>query len=176
MTGKKPNPAKMTFDRFEIDQRQRIRACPEKQTPCRSAFDKQSHILSAHFDGEICKSCPRREECPVKLQKKQAVIRVSQKRLLSDETRTKLEAGGRQEATNRRAAIEGTNSALKRGQGLGKLGVCGLHKCRAVVGLKIIGRNFQQMLHCLNRQAKKLAKELANPDNKWLDQGISLTC
>jgi len=176
MTGKKPNPAKMTFDRFEIDQRQRIRACPEKQTPCRSAFDKQSHILSAHFDGEICKSCPRREECPVKLQKKQAVIRVSQKRLLSDETRTKLEAGGRQEATNRRAAIEGTNSALKRGQSMDKLQVCGLHKCRAVVGLKIIGRNFQQMLHCLNRQAKKLAKELANPDNKWLDQGISLTC
>lgn len=79
MTGKKPNPDKMTFDQFEIDQRQRIRACPEKQTPCRSAFDKQSNILSAHFDVEICKSCPRLEECPVKLQKKQAVIRVSQK-------------------------------------------------------------------------------------------------
>ena len=175
MTGKKPNADKMTFDQFEIDQKQRILTCPEKQAPDRAAFDKQSKILSAHFDVEICKQCPRLKECPVKLQKKEAVIRVSQKRLLSDETRAKLEAGGRQETTNRRAAIEGTNSALKRGQGMDKLQVCGLNKCRVVVGLKVIGHNFQQTLHCLNRQFKKLAKALANPDN-LPDQGVSLTC
>ena len=175
MTGKKPNADKMTFDQFEIDQKQRILTCPEKQAPDRAAFDKQSKILSAHFDVEICKQCPRLEECPVKLQKKEAVIRVSQKRLLSDETRAKLEAGGRQETTNRRAAIEGTNSALKRGQGMDKLEVCGINKCRVVVGLKVIGHNFQQTLHCLNRQLKKLAKALANPDN-LPDQGVSLTC
>jgi len=95
---------------------------------------------------------------------------------MADETRAKLEAGGRQEATNRRAAIEGTNSALKRGQGLGKLAVCGINKCQVVVGLKVIGRNFQQLMHCLNRQAKKVAKALANPDNNLPDQGASLTC
>ena len=176
MTGKKPSADKIPFDQFEIDQRRQILACPEKQTPCRAAFDEKNKILSAHFDVEVCKNCPCLAQCPVKLQKKDAVIRVSQKRILADETRAKLEAGGQQEATNRRAAIEGTNSALKRGQGLGKLAVCGINKCKVVVGLKVIGRNFQQLMHCLNRQAKKLAKALANPDNNLPDQGISLTC
>lgn len=175
MTGKKPNTGKMPFDQFAIDNKQTIRACPEKRKPNRSTFNEQDKILSAHFDVEFCKSCPRLAECPIKLQKKEAVVRVSQKRLLADETRSKLEAGGRQEATSMRAAIEGTNSALKRGQSMGKLQVCGMNKSRVVVGLKIIGRNFQQVLHCLNRQAQKAAKALVHPDIPLI-QGGSLIC
>ena len=134
--------------------RETIRACPAGKEPCRASFNEQDRTLSAHFDVEVCKQCPLLDQCPAKLQKKEAVVRVSQKRLLADETRQKLEAGGRQESTSRRAAIEGTNSALKRGQSMGKLKVRGIHKSRVVVGLKMIGRNFQQAIHCLTRQDK----------------------
>lgn len=175
MTGKKPQNGKMTFDQFEIEDRQTIFACPKKQKPCRATFNDKDKTLSAHFDVEFCKQCSRLEECPVKLQKKEAVIRVSQKRLLADETRKNLEAGGQQEATSMRAAVEGTNSALKRAQGMGKLEVCGINKSRVVVGLKIVGHNFQQVLHCLKRQAQKAAKALVNPERPLI-QGGSLTC
>ena len=94
----------------------------------------------------------------MKLQKKSAVIRVSQKPVLADETRRKLENGGQQENTSRRTAIEGTNSALKRRQGLDKLAVREKYKVKVVVGLKIIAHNFQQLLAYLARKAKKAIK------------------
>jgi hypothetical protein len=115
------------------------------------------------------------EQCPVKLQKKSAVIRVNQKTVLADETRKKLENGGQQENTSRRTAIEGTNSALKRSQGLGELAVRGKHKVRAVVGFKIIGHNFQQFMAYLDRKAKKALKQAATLVPTPPPQGVSLS-
>ena len=166
MGGTKSKNDKVSFDQFNIKDRKIIITCPKEHQPNRTKFNENDKTLSAHFDVEVCKKCPLLDQCPIKLQKKEAVIRVSQKRLVADETRVKLEDGGRQYATSYRAAIEGTNSALKRGQGMGKLQVRGIHKSRVVVGLKMIGRNFQQAMHCLTRQAKKAAKVLKGIGNK----------
>ena len=171
MTGKKPKNDKIPFDQFDIKDRQFINACPQGHQPSRTQFNEKDKTLSAHFDVEVCKKCHLLNQCPAKLQKKEAVVRVSQKRLLADETRKKLEDGGQQSATSYRAAIEGTNSALKRGQSMGNLQVRGIHKSRVVVGLKMIGRNFQQAMHCLTRQAKKAAEVLKTIGNK-LDMPI----
>jgi len=174
MTGKEANPDKMSFTKFEIDSRKIIRACPENQKPQRASFDVDKKTLSAHFNLETCNNCPHLDQCPVKLQKRDAVIRVSQKTVLADETRQKMANGGQQEATSRRTAIEGTNSALKRSQGLGKLAVCGKHRVRAVVGLKIIGHNFQQFATYLARKAKKAIKAAAAQASETPCQGVSL--
>ena len=144
LTGIIANPDRLSYTEFKIKDRKIITECPEDQKPKRASFDEKSNTLSAHFDMETCKNCPRLEQCPVKLQKKDAVIRVNKKTVLADEARQKLASGGQQEATSTRTAIEGTNSALKRSQGFGKLAVCGKHKVNAVVELKIIGHNFQQ--------------------------------
>ena len=173
LTGKKPTVGKMSFAEFEIENRQKICSCPEKQEPCRATFDDKSKTLSAHFDITQCRECPRLNECPVKLQKKEAVIRVSQKRVLADETRQLLMFGGQKEITSKRAAIEGTNSALKRRQGMNKLRVRGLHKSRVVVGIKIVAHNFQQLLHGLKRLAQKAAEGI-NRLGVPILQGVSL--
>ncbi len=166
MGGTRSTNDKMSFDQFDIKGCKIINTCPQGNQPNRVQFNEKDKTLSAHFDLEVCKNCPSLEQCPVKLQKKEAVVRVSQKRVLADETRKKLEGGGRQYATSYRAAIEGTNSALKRGQSMGKLQVRGIHKSRVVVGLKMIGRNFQQAMHCLTRRAKNVAKALKEIGNK----------
>jgi len=166
MTGRKPKNGKIPFGQFDIKDRQIINTCPQGHESSRTQFTEKDKMLSAHFDVEVCKKCILLDQCPVKLQKKDAVVRVSQKRLLADETRQKLEDGGQQESTSYRAAIEGTNSALKRGQSMGKLQVRGIHKSRVVVGLKMIGRNFQQTMHCLTRRAKNAAKVLKGIGNK----------
>jgi len=164
--GTKPKKDKLSFDQFNIKDSQIIITCPKEHQPNRTKFNENDKTLSAHFDVEVCKKCPLLDQCPVKLQKKEAVIRVNQKRLLADEARKKLEDGGQQDTTSYRAAIEGTNSALKRGQSMGKLQVRGIHKSRVVVGLKMIGRNFQQAMHCLTRQAKEAANALKQIGNK----------
>jgi len=47
--------------------------------------------------------------------------------------------------TSKRAAIEGTNSVLKRAYGIGKLAVRGINKSRAATGFKIIAHNIRQL-------------------------------
>lgn len=175
LTGKIANPDRLSYTNFKIEDRKIIIECPEDQKSKRASFDKKSNTLSAHFDMETCKNCPRFEQCPVKLQKKDAVIRVNKKTILADEARQKLASGGQQEATSRRTAIEGTNSALKRSQGFGKLAVCGKHKVNAVVGLKIIGHNFQQLITYLTRKAKKAMDQVTLTLRPPSTQGSSMS-
>ena len=106
-----------------------------------------------------------KENCRVKFQKKDTVIRVSQKALVAEETRLKLEAKEeRKEATSKRAAIEGTNSALKRAQDVDKLSVTGIIKSNLVIGSKLIAHNFRQLTRFFNKDIRKKVKKSLNPD------------
>jgi hypothetical protein len=64
-----------------------------------------------------------------------------------------------------RAAIEGTNSALKRGHELDKLKVRGFVKCNMVVGFKVLAHNFKRFANYMIEQSKKITPQ---------DTGISL--
>ena len=76
----------------------------------------------------------------------------------------------RREATSKRAAIEGTNSTLKRAQGLDKLSVRGIIKSTLAVGTKLIAHNFRQLTRFFNGDIRKKVKESLK-----LDQGIPVT-
>ncbi|SDF45074.1 hypothetical protein, partial [Sporomusa acidovorans] len=60
-------------------------------------------------------------------------------------------------------------------QGLGKLAVRGKHKVSAVVGLKIIGHNFQQFITYLARKTKETIKQVATSFPTTPPQGVSLS-
>ncbi|RKL61381.1 hypothetical protein DXT63_17090 [Thermoanaerobacteraceae bacterium SP2] len=79
----------------------------------------------AHFALNVCDACKHREDCYCKKQKKDYVVRINLKAIETTRQRQKIEEC-RKENTSMRAAIEGTNSALKRGHQLGKLKVVGL--------------------------------------------------
>jgi len=145
MTGRKTSSEKLPYSEFEIENKQKVLRCPANQKPLRTAFDEKEKTLSAHFNREICDQCPQKEICRVKFQKKDTVLRVSQKTLIAEEARLKIEDQElRKEATSKRAAIEGTNSALKRARGVGKLRVRGIIKSKLVIGAKMIAHNFSQ--------------------------------
>jgi len=117
MTGRKTSSQKLSYSAFEIED-----------------------------NGKICDLCPQKESCRVKFRKKDSVLRVSQKALIAEQTRLKIEDRElRKEATSKRAAIEGTNSTLKRAHGVGKLRVRGIIKSNFVVGDKLIAHNFRQI-------------------------------
>jgi hypothetical protein len=79
---------------------------------------------------------------------------VERKSILAAREREKLERKEvRRENTSKRAAIEGTMSALKRDQGARKLRVRGKVKCALNCGLKVIARNFRQLVICFQRAA-----------------------
>ncbi|MEA4903177.1 transposase [Desulfitobacterium sp.] len=159
MTGRKKSNEKLPYSEFEIENKQKILRCPAQYTPLRTAFDDKKKILSAHFDRQVCDQCPKKEICRVKFQKKDTVLRVSQKALRVEETRLKIENQElRREATSKRAAIEGTNSALKRARGVNKLRVRGIIKSKLVIGAKIIAHNFLRLAKFLRGYDRRKAR------------------
>jgi hypothetical protein len=160
MTGSKPKGDQIPCDEFTIEDYKIIRGCPKGQQATDSSYDEENRELEAHFDSQQCQQCELCGRCPVKIKKNgDAVVTITFKSLLAAETRRKLESQDRAEAVSLRVAIEGTNSALKRAQGLAKLRVRGQHKCRVVVGLKVIGHNIQQFVRCLKQMAQEALRD-----------------
>lgn len=153
MTGRKA-PAKFPISEFDIDKNNIIQSCPAGNTPKKSSYSNQYKAAIAHFDLNICDNCKLRDTCPVNRQKKTYALRVSEKSILAQANRLKLEAN-RKENTSKRAAIEGTNSAIKRSQGAAKLEVRGQHKCDIVIGLKVIALNIKRVAKSMIKMAKK---------------------
>jgi hypothetical protein len=158
MTGRKTSRDKLPYGQFTIEDKKTILLCPANHAPLRTSFDEKSGVLSAHFQLELCRECPHKERCRVKFQKKDTVLRVNQKALMAEETRMKIaDQDQRKESTSKRAAIEGTNSALKRAQNAGKLKVRGIVKCKLVLGAKIIAHNFRQLARFFKGDIRKKA-------------------
>lgn len=159
MTGRKANADKLPLTDFAIENQRNITACPQGQVPQQSYYNEAKKVLTAYFETEQCRQCPVQDNCPVKVQKKKAVLKVSLKAVVAAETRKEIGDKEQHRANiSKRAAIEGTNSALKRGQGAGKLRVRGQVKCRLVIGMKIIAHNFQQLKKFFSIKANDTAK------------------
>ena len=101
-----------------------------------------------------------RNECHVKLQAKEAVVRIMLSSIRVSRVRIKMNASII-ENTSKRAAIEGSNSAMKR-KGLDKHNVRGIAKCSVVSGLKAAAQNIKRfakfMLGSYDAAIRKKAK------------------
>lgn len=162
MTGRDVPSNKLPYNAFSIDHYVTILSCPTLQKPSRSDFNLQSGVLSAHFDLIVCNQCPLKDQCPVKFQKKDTILRVSQKSLIAESTRLILmDKEDRNESGSKRAAIEGTNSAFKRAHGAGKLRVRGLVRCSLVMGMKTIAHNFHQIVRFFQGYTRQKHKKIA---------------
>lgn len=140
MSGTEPTK-KLPVTDFQIDESSnKILACPSKLVPIRAEVSGSQTI--AHFPHSACDNCALREKCHTKRQKKNYVVRLTLKSIHAGRERAKVEEF-KKENTSMRAAIEGSNSALKR-KGLSKLKVRGEAKCSVVCGLKVIAQNIRR--------------------------------
>lgn len=150
MTGRKTSEEKLSVSSFQFNERLEVTACPNGIKPISSKYNPKTKSTITHFEKEDCQSCPLQKDCPVKEQKKAMVLRVPKRSLLASSYRQKIKDKSiKYENTRKRAAIEGTNSSMKRSQGLAKLRVRGKIKCFIHVTFKIIGHNFKQLLRGL---------------------------
>jgi hypothetical protein len=54
-----------------------IIACPAGHAPAESKYNSKNDTMKADFDKDTCTNCPHREDCPVKIFKKKAVVTLS---------------------------------------------------------------------------------------------------
>jgi len=157
LTGKEPQ--KLSLNDFNIDPADKtIHNCPQGVAPIRTAISNGQSI--AHFPLTICRNCKLKEYCYAKEQKKAYIVRLQLKAIETAKNRQIIKAE-RKENVSKRAAIEGTNSALKRGHGLEKVQVRGKIKSTLVAGFKIIAQNF-----------KRVQNYILNPKPKQKRMGI----
>jgi hypothetical protein len=153
MTGRGPQ-SKLPVTAFEFDaETLTITKCPNNTVPLRAVIKNGQTV--GHFPLEACRHCPLAGQCHAKEQKKDYVVRIDKKAIGAAKQRLKIDSERRQN-TSDRAAIEGTNSALKRAHGLGKLRVRSQAKCTVVVGYKVIAHNFKMF-------ARYMIEQLNNP-------------
>ena len=155
MTGKKLKAGKIPVTAFIFSEDKTLLCCPVGNKPLRKDCDGKR--VSAKFAVECCRKCPHLANCPVKAQKKHYSLYIQLKAIEIAEKREEIKEC-RKENTSERVAVEGTISAVKRGQGLVKLMVRGLNKVESVTGWKIIGHNIMQHVRGKARAAREAVK------------------
>ena len=159
MTGRKADSSRLPLTQFELDEQMTVKSCPTGKQPVRSDYNAKGKTISAHFLLEDCSQCPLKEQCPVKRQKKDYVLRTSEKSFQASRVRDELNNHKvKCHNISKRAAIEGTNSALKRSQGAGELRTRGITSCGVVMALKVIGHNFTQYWKGMTKQLRRKPK------------------
>jgi hypothetical protein len=142
MTGTKQTTG-LPISKFEIDDETNIIIrCPGGHTPTKAGISKSQ--TTAHFPHEACANCEHQDQCQSKEQKKNCVVRITLKAVVTNREREAIYENSI-ENTSMRAGIEGTNSALKR-KGQDKLEVRGKTKCALVSGIKVTVQNIKRVI------------------------------
>lgn len=149
MTGKPLQ--KMDPTAFELSEDNHIITCPKGEKPLRANLTRDQTI--AHFSHEACDNCQYLQDCYSKKQKKDHVVRINLKSINASKKRDIMKAE-KKENISKRAAIEGTNSCLKR-TGLDHPKVRGQQKISFVSGYKSVGQNAKRFFRFLAGGYKK---------------------
>jgi hypothetical protein len=163
-TDKEPNRQKLADFQFAEDGITMM-SCPAGHQPTSQRLEnskkpkkKSQQTFIVHFEKETCTACKLAGDCPVKQQKKKAVIRFSAARLASSIRRREQETKAFKERNNIRAGIEATNSELKATQGLATLKVRGQERVSQTVMFKALGCNVKRMVKYVLMEMKKTEK------------------
>lgn len=154
LTGADKEPDRLKLADFQFaEDGVTMTACPAKHQPTSQRLEKSRKLKKksqqnflVHFEKETCAKCKLAGGCPVKQQKKKAVIRFSAAQLASSIRRREQETKAFKERNNIRAGIEATNSEIKTKQGLARLKVRGQPHVSQTVMFKALGCNIKRMV------------------------------
>lgn len=147
----------------------KITHCPAGHPSDFSLCDEERDTILVHFDLETCKNCDDRDRCPTSPSQTAHRLTVTKRKQIAAEARKQInDKKQHRENTSKRAAIEGTNSCVKRGQGDGKLQVRGLNKSRVVFGFIVLGRNVRQLLRWCSGDKRRSLVDAERKQRKGL--------
>jgi IS5 family transposase len=157
-----------TLADFTFSDADEIIACPEQQTPIKTKSGKQGGT-TAYFNKDICDTCRRQSECPVKRDKKNCTISYDAKSLRLSRRRKREKEKAFTEKYRYRSGIEGTMSDLDRMTGLKHLRVRGMPQVKLAATLKATGLNILRSVAFKNRlKRQKTGKSKVNPSRDGL--------
>ena len=153
---------KKPLTEFRFDDEGHVIACPAGHAPQKCKLKKRKY--SAVFDLDGCRTCPRLSKCPVKLERKKAVVRYTAKQQRLAARRAYEQTDPFAEVYRYRAGVEATMSEYDRRTGVKKLRVRGMKAVRLCAKLKAAGLNM------LRAARVKVAREKARRANPGANQ------
>jgi hypothetical protein len=166
LLGKK---ASETIAEFEIVN-DTIISCPEGQKPIDSKYKEEKEEYQAHFCKEICETCPRRDECPVVIQKKKALVKITKVTINRAIYSSKLSTEEYKAYARIRNGVEGIPSVLRRRYHIDNIPVRGLLRLKLWVGFKIAALNVSRVIK--SKQMEN--KEANNTESAIKDSSVSV--
>ena len=142
LTGEKP--PEIILD-FKIED-QAIKTCPAGHAPIDCKYNEDKGQYRAHYDKETCEHCPHRNECPVIMQKRRALVKLSQSTIDRAEYAEKLSTEAYKACARIRNGVEGVPSVLRRRYGVDVLPVRGLLRSKLWFGFKIGAINVKRVI------------------------------
>jgi hypothetical protein len=160
LTGVKPNPEKLSYDQFKVDEaNHQVNSCPGGQTPDEAYYDVKGKCYTVKMSKEKCAVCPLQDKCPMKPQKKMNVVYFSEKRYRTDLLRARMSTEEYRKLANSRAGVEGVPSVLRRRYRVDEMPIRGLVRLKIWFGFKIAAMNFKSLLKGNRRIAKELLSQ-----------------
>jgi hypothetical protein len=123
-----------------------IISCPAGHAPIGCKYNEDKEQYRAHFDKATCESCQNRDQCPVVMQKKTALVRVSALTISRAEYAKKLSTEEYKDYARKRNGVEGVPSILRRRYGVDRMPVRGLLRSKMWFGFKIGAINIKRVI------------------------------
>ena len=154
------NEDALTAVDFDMDHETKtVTRCPAGHRPCSASYSPARNEGYALFDRATCQACPLAKRClTYAYQKKYRRLRYTDKTLRLEARRRAQQTSAFKERYRKRSGIEGTNSALKRARGFGKLRVRGRPAVAMAIYLKAAGHNLLQAARCLRMRHRTTPK------------------
>ena len=142
LTGQKPPEI---INDFQIENGT-IQSCPAGHAPVDCEYREDKELYRAHFDKTTCENCRHREACPVILQKKTALIKLTQSAINRAAYAEKLTTEEYKSYARKRNGVEGVPSVLRRRYGIDRMPVRGLVRSKMWMGFKIGAINIKRVI------------------------------
>jgi len=142
LTGEKPAAIILGFQMEEGV----IASCPAGYAPIDSEYKEDTASHRARFDKATCEGCPFREECPVSMQKKTALVNLSTSTIQRAVYAEKLSTEEYKAYARKRNGVEGVPSVLRRRYRVDKMPVRGLLRSKLWFGFKIGAINVKRVI------------------------------
>jgi hypothetical protein len=154
-----PKPPEVFAD-FEIDkENKKVTQCPAGHAPIKQGRNPVTENYRIVMEKSHCEGCPHRAECKAKMQKKSAVVNVSENKVERARVANTSSVAAEEyaEYRNARNAIEGIPSLFRRIYNVDEMPVFGIMKSKLLFGLKVAAINVKKLAKFVDKQSAGFA-------------------
>ena len=144
LVGKEPEKEMAWFELNE--EGTAVIKCPAGKTPEKSTYTESTGMIRVKMSLCDCEHCPLKDKCHAQMQKKSAVVMVSEKMIMRARYLIKLGTEEYRELSRKRNAIEGIMSVLRRRYHIDDIPVFGLKRSKQFFTMKIGAFNIAKLL------------------------------